>query len=51
MGGQSANKVYQESFIKTNLTSVLMGGRDKPRDGWKDVSIMFYLNIFFNIFF
>jgi hypothetical protein len=35
-----------ESFIKTNLTSVLMGGRNKPRAGWKDVSTMFYFNIF-----
>jgi hypothetical protein len=46
MGDQSANKVDQESFIKKNLTSVLMGGRDKPRADWKDVWTMFYLNIF-----
>jgi hypothetical protein len=37
MGDQSANKVDQEYFIKTNFTSVLMGGREKPRAGWKDV--------------
>jgi hypothetical protein len=46
MGDQSANKVDQESFIKINLTCVLMGGSDKPRAGWKNVLTMFYLNIF-----
>jgi hypothetical protein len=37
MGDQSVNNVDQELFIKTNLTSVLMGESDKPRAGWKDV--------------
>jgi hypothetical protein len=35
--GIRVQTVDQESFIKKNLTSVLMGGRDKPRAGWKDV--------------
>jgi hypothetical protein len=37
MGEQTANKVHQESFLKTNLTSVLIGGSEKPRAGWMGV--------------